>query len=334
MEHLSEGRITMNPTVIQCPIELSANGRSALMQAVELARWYDAELHVAHVRGGRARLQPANEPLGIAGIDQRLSSFMEAVDTEGLRLSMAALAGDPVTAVTEHAQLIDADLVVVPRHGRRYGAYWRPGVYAKDLARTLTCPTLAVPDTGPPDPKSSFVNILCPTDFSAASRAALQEALILAQQSGGRLTLLHVLEGFPYGTVYSGGEAFRLIDEYRGRADRISRQMRGEVPSEAFNWCHIDTSVVSGVAHQSIVSAAAELDADLIVMGLPERSGIDRVIIASTATPVLRNARCPVLMVRATAGDVSRVTAGKIVAPEATFLATEDVSVEPAAARS
>lgn len=247
---------------------------------------------------------------------------------------MAALAGDPVTAVTEHAQLIAADLVVVPRHGRRYGAYWRPGVYAKDLARTLTCPTLAVPDTGPPGPKSSFVDILCPTDFSAASRAALQKALILAQQSGGRLTLLHVLEGFPDGTVYSGGEAFRLIDEYRARVDRISRQLRSEVPSDAFNWCHIDTSVVSGVAHQSIVSAAAELNADLIVMGLPERSGIDRVIMASTATPVLRNARCPVLMVRASAGDVSRVTPGEIVVPEATFFATEHMSVEPAAARS
>ena len=303
----------MNPNVVLCPIELSARGRSVLLHAVELARWYDAELHVAHVRGGRARRQPATEPLAVGAVDERLSSFMEAVDTEGLRLSTVTLAGDPVTAVTEHARLIAADVVVVGKHGRRYGAHWRPGVYAKNLARALPCPTLAVPDAGPRDAKGSFVNILCPTDFSGASAAALQTALILAQQNGARLTLLHVLQGLRYGTVYSGGAAFRLIGEYRARVDRISRQMRSEVPPDAFNWCHIDTRVVSGVAHRTILSTASELDADLIVMGLPERSGIDRVIMASTATPVLRSAGCPVLMVRATDGEVSRVMAGEIV---------------------
>lgn len=138
----------MNPNVILCPIELSASGRYALVQAVELARWYDADLHVAHVRGGRAHRQVSGEPLNASGVDPRLSSFIEAVDTEGLRLSTVALAGDPLTAVTEYAKLIGADLVVVARHGRRYGVYWRPGVYAKDLARALSCPTLAVPDGG------------------------------------------------------------------------------------------------------------------------------------------------------------------------------------------
>ena len=303
----------MNPNVILCPIELSASGKSALLHAAELARWYDAELHVANLRGGRARRQASNEPSS-AG----LSSFIDAIDTDGLRLTSVVLTGDPVRAVTEHAKLIAADLVVVPRHGRSFGAYWRPGVYARDLARVLSCPTLAVPDAAPRDANGAFVNILCPTDFSAASAAALRQALVLAQQSGGTLTLLHVLDGFPYETPYSGGAAFRLIGEYRAQVDRISREMRNAVPSDAFNWCHIDTVVVSGVAHRTIVATASELKSDLIVMGLPERSGIDRVIMASTATPVLRSAVCPVLMVRASEGAVSRVGAGDTVATPAT----------------
>jgi nucleotide-binding universal stress UspA family protein len=110
----------MNPNVILCPIELSASGKSALLHAAELARWYDAELHVANLRGGRARRQASNEPSS-AG----LSSFIDAIDTDGLRLTSVVLTGDPVRAVTEHAKLIAADLVVVPRHGRRFGAYWR-----------------------------------------------------------------------------------------------------------------------------------------------------------------------------------------------------------------
>lgn len=281
----------MNPDVILCPIELSAGGTSALLQAAELARWYDAELHVAG-----------------------LSSFMDAFDTNGLRLSPVVLTGDPVKAVIEHARLIAADLVVVPGHGRRFDAYWRSGLYATDLAGVMPCPTLAVHDAGPGGTRGSFVNILCPMDFSAASAAALRQAVVLAQQNAGTLTLLHVLDGIPYELPYSGGAA---IGEYREKVDRISRKMRNSVPSDALNWCHVETSVVSGIAHRTIVETASALNTDLIVMGLPERSGIARVIMASTTTPLLRNAACPVLLVRAGQGAVSRVGAGDIVAPPA-----------------
>ena len=95
-------------------------------------------------------------------------------------------------------------------------------------------------------------------DFSSASAVALNQALILAQQSGGRITLLHVLEGFPYETVYSGSRAFRLIDD-RARVEKISRELRHAVPPDVFNWCEVDTTVVSGVAHRSILATAAEI---------------------------------------------------------------------------
>ena len=325
----------MNPTVILCPVEFSASGTAAFAQAVELARYYDAKLHVVNVTGGRARRWQAREPLGNDGVDDRLSSFRGAVNTDGVRLSTVALAGDPVTAVSEHADLISADLVVVAKHGRRHGFYWRPGVYAKDLARAVSCPTIAVPEGVLHGAKGSFSEILCPMDFSPASAAALGQALILAQQNGGRLTLLHVIDGSPGETADSGGAAVRLIEEHHARVDGISRQMRAAVPRE-FRLCNVATKVVSGVAHRSILAIAMQLDADLIVMGMPERSGVDRVIMASIATPVLRAAGCPVLMVPLTSGrDVSRATAAAAVTLDGlTEFATGSVSVELSGAQT
>lgn len=69
------------------------------------------------------------------------------------------------------------------------------------------------------------------------------------------------------------------------------------MPPDAFNWCEIRTTVVSGVAHQSILATAAELNPDLIVMGSPNRNAVDRIVMGSTTTPVLRRAQCPVLVV-------------------------------------
>jgi hypothetical protein len=45
----------VNPSLIVCPVELSAGGKSALGRALTLAQWHDAELHALYLRSGRAR---------------------------------------------------------------------------------------------------------------------------------------------------------------------------------------------------------------------------------------------------------------------------------------
>jgi nucleotide-binding universal stress UspA family protein len=125
----------------------------------------------------------------------------------------------------------------------------------------------------------------------------MNEALVLAQQSGGRITLLHVVKGYPYETVYSGARAMQLIDDYDRRVEKTKRELRSLVPPDTYNWCEVEATVESGVAHRSILAKAAEIQADLIVMGLPDRSAINRVVMGSTTTPVLRRANSPVLIV-------------------------------------
>ena len=137
-------------------------------------------------------------------------------------------------------------------------------------------------DTQAADSETGFRNILAPIDFSEASFRALSEALVLVQQSGGHLRLLHVLEGFPYETVYSGSRAFRLIDDYRARVARVDRELRSLIPPDALNWAEIDVATVSGRAHDAIISAASDQRADLVVLGLPRRSRMEDLVAGST----------------------------------------------------
>jgi nucleotide-binding universal stress UspA family protein len=113
-----------------------------------------------------------------------------------------------------------------------------------------------------------------------------------------------VLEGFPGESVYSGSGAFRLIGEYWARVEKAKRELRALVPLEALNWCEVDTEAVSGIPHGSILAVALARNADLVVVGSPRRTRLDRILMASTVAGVLRRARCAVLAVP----EISSVT--------------------------
>jgi nucleotide-binding universal stress UspA family protein len=307
----------MKPSLILNPLVLSPNGKPAAARALAIARWYDADLHVLQLGGRRSRrsVVPAPMPLTDERLDPRVTAFLTALNPEEVPVSVVELPGDPVTAVSTYARLAGADLIVVGKYGRPNGLYRRPGIFARDVARHTSTPTLTVPETGeaPSGSTPPFAEILCPMDFSDAGMAALDRALVLAQESGGRLTLLHVLEAFPYETVYSGARAFQLVDDYRSRVAAISRDLRRLVPPDALNWSEVRTSVVSGVVHRAILETASEMRADVIVMGMPDRSTFGRFVMGSATGPVLREANCPVLLVppvraEQAAGDSESVT--------------------------
>jgi nucleotide-binding universal stress UspA family protein len=165
--------------------------------------------------------------------------------------------------------------------------------------KAVKAPTLAIPAGLAPRAKSGnpFRNILVAIDFSKASLRALSEALILAQQSGGHLRLLHVLDGSLYGSVYSGSRAFRLMHDFRARVARVNGELRALIPTDALNRADIDVATVSGKAHEAIVAAASERPTDLIVLGLPRRSRLEQIAAGSTVQRILRDATAPVLLV-------------------------------------
>jgi nucleotide-binding universal stress UspA family protein len=54
---------------------------------------------------------------------------------------------------------------------------------------------------------------------------------------------------------------------------------------------------MEGRAHRQILRAAAETQADVIVMGIQGRGAVDRMLFGSNTQAVIREAGCPVLAV-------------------------------------
>ena len=289
----------MKPKVIVSVLDsLSPGKEAALTRALSLAHWYDSAVHVAHVNpssgGGEGATAAIHDEL-----ERRVTRIAAASGTSGVNVIPAVLSGSPVAAIAGYADRVSADLVVVSKAARRGSGYWSAGSFAAALGKAVQPPTMAVSDAASPPAGSRgiFRDILVPIDFSDASLRALAEALVLGQQSGGHVRLLHVLDGFPYETVYSGSRAFRLMRDFRARVARVNRQLWSLIPPDALNWSEVDVATVSGLPHDAIVAAAVERRADLVVLGLPRRSRMEELVAGSTVHRVLRRTASPVLLV-------------------------------------
>jgi nucleotide-binding universal stress UspA family protein len=140
--------------------------------------------------------------------------------------------------------------------------------------------------------KLPIERILCPVDFSEDSKAALESAAVLAQEYGATLFALHVDP-----VVLSGmGEApagpdIRARQALYGRLGQVAQAVRRP-------GLRVELLLEEGGPVGVILVRARELPADLIVMGTHGRGGMERLLLGSVTTKVLRRAPCPVLCIR------------------------------------
>jgi nucleotide-binding universal stress UspA family protein len=294
-------------TRILCPVDFSEPSRAALESALMLARWYESTVFVPHVV--QIALPPApfspTPPVGLTPEQQaeafgHVADFVAACAPGDVPVTPSVHVGSPVAEILRQASELPADLIVLGTHGRSGFEHLLMGSVTERVLRKAACPVFTIrPDASrrPHTPPAPFTSILCAVDFSPASMNALEHALSLAQESGQRLTLVHV-QDWPFdvrATEVLGADAARY---QRQMHERAARELAATVPADARTWCRIDEVVAVGRPHEVILDRARETAADLIVMGAHGRPGLDLHVLGSTTDHVVREAACPVLTVR------------------------------------
>ena len=139
--------------------------------------------------------------------------------------------------------------------------------------------------------------ILYATDFSDSSAPASAYARTLATLSGAPIHVLHVI-----------GE---LADSRRSRIpqeafERFEKEIEIQVVKEMEAFCkkHLGeeiactTEIAIGHPFEVIIETAQKHKVDLIIMGTHGRTGIEHVLVGSTAERVVRRSPIAVLTVR------------------------------------
>jgi nucleotide-binding universal stress UspA family protein len=158
--------------------------------------------------------------------------------------------------------------------------------------------------------------ILCPIDFSEASRHALEHAVVLAKWYESRITALHVVHVplLQQPPIFVAGFAEATPPSVPNRNARAEELEAWLEPARRVG-IKADAIVDDGNATARILEHAGSSQADLIAMGTHGLSGFERFMLGSVAEKVLRKASCHVLTVPPAAVTKARVPYSRLLCP-------------------
>ena len=139
--------------------------------------------------------------------------------------------------------------------------------------------------------------VLCPIDFSDASRGALRYARAIVEHFGGRLIILTVEDPLLAEAIDLGSGIIRDPEETRKElADFTARAFAGRLSKGV----DVNLEVAVGKPANEILRMAERQRCDLIVMSTHGLTGARKLFFGSTTERVLRETTVPVLATPAT----------------------------------
>lgn len=191
--------------------------------------------------------------------------------------------GNPAKAIAGAAD--EYDLIVMSTHGRTGFTRMFIGSTAEKVLRTCHTPVIVVEESSRVDPME---RIMVTTDFSEPSFKVFPLVSGIAQAAGSQVDLIHVVSNVQLGddeTLHSATKSRHKELEFL--ADEHFSAVRNQINCEA---------VPSGKSpHEAIHDLNMENDYNLVAMSSIGRTGLDYMMMGSTASNVVRNVKSAVL---------------------------------------
>lgn len=186
------------------------------------------------------------------------------------------------------------DLVFIGTRGRSHSKKTVMGSVAESIVRKSPVPVLTVPENVGFD---SVKKILVPIDFSLHSLNTLEIAAALAGTFKSQIFFYHVIEQGAHPSIYSPGieSIFEVDQNLKMKVlEHMQKFVFDYVPEDLVG----DYIITEGKPHKCIIDYAAANEVDLIVIATHGLSGLEYLLMGSTAEKVVRWSKCPNLLVK------------------------------------
>jgi nucleotide-binding universal stress UspA family protein len=263
--------------------DFSDRSDRAVRRAALLASAFSAELVLAHVvdDGQPEHLVRAVEKLALDELDTTAGALTKL---HAIACTVRVLRGDISEGIVGLANDIAVDLVVMGTHRKSLLKDVLTGTTLERVARASPSPVLVV-SAGRLSP---YAGVLIAVDFSECSGNAIETARALGLLVGARVTVLHISD--PSDAIKPASSHEESGAQVAAGALKTSLELTRFLGTLDVGDIAYSTRVrpVDGPPALGIRQVAAELDADLVVVGRRGRNRAARMLLGSVTDDLLR----------------------------------------------
>jgi nucleotide-binding universal stress UspA family protein len=292
------------------PTDFSAHAHAALKYAAGFARANGGRVLLLNVQDAKVPANLMTLPLHIFEDQENhwllnLRAQAKELLTDPLLMGVEAetlfVDGDPAAQIARVAFEHEIDLITVVTRDRNRLSRAFGGSIAEEIVAEAPCAVLAIRP-----PQRDFVEhrgghtqirlnrVLLATNFRPSSAAATQLATSISNHLGAELHAVYVIGDYfdQISSIFPEG-GLAALTRFRSHVQERMTQLSRGFGSKA------TTHIAEGRPYQEIVKLAANLDADLIVIGTAVHGSLfgSNQVLGSEIERVIRNSPCPVLCV-------------------------------------
>lgn len=209
---------------------------------------------------------------------QELVEETNSINFVGCEKEYIVLEGQLLPKLLEKSTSDDIDLVVVGRKNLQ----GTKGLGHKKVVRKSPCGVLIVPE----NVKPTFNTIMVASDFSAYSKNAMQEALLLGKSSNAKIICQHIYE-VPAGYSKTGKTFSQFAAIMKENAEKSYEKFIKDFDLNGVNVEPVYTLSNHSEEAENIASVARDKKVDLVVVGSKGRTNLSAILLGSITESLL-----------------------------------------------
>jgi nucleotide-binding universal stress UspA family protein len=279
--------------------DFSDGGRRAIERAVRLPMRRGATLTLLHVIPRQSPSASARAEAAAREALARTVEWAQDAASPGVKVGAAISSGEPYVEIARRADVAEAELVVIGRHGEHR---WPRGILGSTgdrLLRTTPIGVLVVAE----EVARPYRHPLIAVDREGTVAAAIELLACVLAPDVRAAVAVHVLEACNAEVspaIY--GRGYAEVEQRRGASERVAlARLHPALAELCGTSLDYELRCVDGLPAATIVELARREHADLVAVGTHGRTGLGRLAIGSVAAGIIRDNDVDTLVVRCTA---------------------------------
>ena len=290
--------------VLVCVDEADADAwKTSVHHAQAIASSFGGQVVLIKVferpESGVAPIDPVDWEIQKRSARSDLEKLAENCSTPECEVSIKTVEGDLIDQLCACATQNPQDITVLLRNGHMNG--WRARSRIAHLVDLDIGSVLMIP----PDVKSAeptkYDRIFVPLDGSKLAEAAIPSAISIAKAHSAEVLICHVTPDIGITVIWPSDDADRALQEQIRKRNRQTGKGYLKRIGSTLKDCGVPVSTVfieNGDVRRSLLDAAREHGADLLVIASHGQSGQTDVATGHVTGFILDHSTIPVLMVR------------------------------------